>query len=85
MKRLIALSALLSLAACDQQQTPKVEPVGRYILYQQPGQIGSIRLDTVTGDASMLIVNEADALQQGGVTFDGKPLVWRNINGSTVP
>lgn len=83
MKRLFALSALAMLAACDQQQAAETEPVGKYVIYQQSGQIGSIRLNTVTGDTSMLIVNEADALQDGGVTFDGKPLVWRKINSST--
>ena len=76
MKKLIVLAALPMLAACGQGAT---EPVGKYIIYHDPGIVGSIRLNTVTGEARMLVPTDTPPLTPNGATFDGKPLVWTPI------
>lgn len=77
MKWVIALATLLALAGCN-EKPHEVEPVGKYIIYQSAGVSGSIRLNTVSGEASMLIPSDAE-IMHNGVTLDGKPLVWRKI------
>lgn len=75
-----ALVATAGLAGCN--QPAPAEPVGKYIIYQEAGVSGSIKLNTVTGEASMLIPSDTEVLHNG-VTLDGKPLVWRKIANST--
>lgn len=83
MRNFAAIAALLTLAACDsvnQQEPP--EPVGKYVIYQEAGVAGSVKLNTVTGEAYMLIPSDNEILHNG-VTLNGKPLVWRKIANST--
>lgn len=69
------------LAGCDKQQETAT-PVGKYVIYQESGVAGSIKLNTVTGEAYMLIPSDNEMLHNG-VTLNGKPLVWRKIANST--
>lgn len=83
MKRVGALAALAMLAGCGQQQAEPAEAVGKYVIHPAPGAVGSFRLNTVTGDTWLLIESTSEILPSGGVTSNGKPLVWRKINNST--
>ncbi|MFS0709888.1 hypothetical protein [Brevundimonas phoenicis] len=80
MRRIIIAAAFggACLAGCDQQSA---EPVGKYVIYQEAGVAGSIRLNTVTGEAHMLIPSDTE-MMHNGVTLNGKPLVWRKIANS---
>ena len=83
MKRLTALAALTAFAfisGCEKQEPP--EPVGKYVIYQNANTYGTFRLNTVTGDVSMLIPSDTELMHKG-VTMDGKPLVWRHVADST--
>ena len=82
MRQIIIAAALAGacLAGCDQQQE-SAEPVGKYVIYQEAGVAGSIRLNTVTGESYMLIPSDTE-MMHNGVTLNGKPLVWRKIANS---
>jgi hypothetical protein len=76
----VALLATIGLASCEQNAV-EVEPVGKYVIYENAGTSGTIKLNTVTGEAMMLIPSDNE-IMHNGVTMGGKPLVWRKIANS---
>ena len=88
MRKFAVVAAGLLLSACE-GSSPTAPPspaavveVGRYQMSREGGTVGTIKLDTVSGEAWILVPDKDDApANYEGPLLGNKPMSWASIPG----
>lgn len=83
MRAIVLICLLVVVAGCDQIRKPSGEgapPNGRYVLRSgERGVLGSVLLDTATGQSWMLVTMPKATELPGSPTLNDEPFVWLPI------